>query len=109
MTVDFASFPRVDKHSPFSTPGKQINSDTDVASFLRSVAFNRIVGFILLLNEAVKGRRCDEDIQTGANITAIGHVLDKLNEYVDEVPPSTEPRRFGNVAFRQWTQRLEEV
>jgi serine/threonine-protein phosphatase 2A activator len=109
MTVDFASFPRVDKHSPFSTPGKQINSDADVAIFQRSVAFNRIVGFILLLNESVKGRRCDEDIQTSANVTVIGNVLDKLDEYVDEVPPSTEPRRFGNVAFRLWIQRLEEV
>lgn len=109
MTVNFASFPRVDTDSSFSAPGKQINSDADVVKFQRSVAFNRIVGFILLLNESVTGRRCDEDIPTSANVTAIGKVLDKLNEYIDEVPPSTEPRRFGNVAFRQWIQRLEEV
>jgi serine/threonine-protein phosphatase 2A activator len=109
MTTDFASFPRVAKDSSFAAPGKQINSDADVVKFQRSVAFDRIVGFLLLLNESVKGKNRDDNIQSSANITAIGKVLDTLDVFVDEVLPSTGPRRFGNVAFRQWMQKLEEV
>jgi serine/threonine-protein phosphatase 2A activator len=109
MTTDFASFPQVARDSSFAAPGKQINSDADVSKFQRSVAFDRIVGFILLLNESVKGKSRDGDIHLSANITAIGKVLDTLDVFVDEVLPSTGPRRFGNVAFRQWMQRLEEV
>jgi Phosphotyrosyl phosphate activator (PTPA) protein len=109
MTTDFTSFPKVEGGAAFNQPVKLINSDADVARFNASVAFDRIVGFLLLVNEAVKGRNLDEDIQTSPAIQAIGKVLDILNTWIDEVPPSTGPRRFGNVAFREWMQRLEEV
>jgi len=104
------SFPRVSRDSPFQVPEKRINSDFDVTVFSASTAFDRIVGFILLLNESIKGKTClDEDIILNATIKAIGEVVDTLNGYIDEIPPSTEPRRFGNIAFRDWIHRMEEV
>src|SRR5271170_1225853 len=97
------SFPQVNQDSPFEVPDKKINSDFDVARFNVSSAFDRIVGFILLLNESIKGKTClDEDIILSEPIKAIGDVLDTLNRYVNEIPPSTGPRRFGNFAFRDW-------
>jgi serine/threonine-protein phosphatase 2A activator len=109
MTTAFAAFPKVDVDAAFTKPAKLINSEADVARFLASVAFDRIVGFLLLLNESVKGKSLDEDHPTSPTIQAIGEVLDVLVSWIDEIPPSTGPRRFGNVAFRQWMQRLEEV
>jgi serine/threonine-protein phosphatase 2A activator len=105
----FASFPRVQLDAPFSPPTKQINSEADVARFNRSVACERIVGFIMLLNDVVKGRNTNENFQQSESIRALGRVLDELNGYIDEIPPSTGPRRFGNVAFRLWVKKMEEV
>lgn len=108
--TSFESFPRVSKDSPFHVPEKKINSDFDVTRFNVSTAFDRIVVFILLLSESIKGKTClDEDIILNDTIKAIGEVLDTLNGYIDEIPPSTGPRRFGNVAFRDWIRRMEEV
>ncbi len=36
-------------------------------------------------------------------------MLDKLDQWIDEIPPLPTPQRFGNLAFRTWGKRLEEV
>ena len=108
--AQFPTFPRVERNSAFSAPEKLINTEGDVARFQISLAFDRIVGFIILLNEASKGKSClDENLRSKTTVKAVEDLLDVLNTYIDEIPPSTGPRRFGNIAFRQWIQRLEEV
>ena len=109
VMTTFDSFPRVSKDSPFEIPEKKINSEFDVARFNVSIAFDRIVGFIVLLNESITGKTCLDEITSNETIKAIGEVLDTLNGYIDEIPPSTGPRRFGNVAFRDWILRMEEA
>lgn len=42
-------------------------------------------------------------------VAAVLTVLDKLNTWIDEVPPLQTPQRFGNLAFREWGKRLEDV
>lgn len=37
------------------------------------------------------------------------HLLDTLDLWIEEIPPLQTPQRFGNLAFRTWGQRLEEV
>jgi len=74
------------------------------------VACQRVVGFIQLLNEAVQGKTCvDKDIYSSPTTKAVVEVLDALDGYMDDIPPSTGPRRFGNVAFRDWISRVSEV
>ena len=36
-------------------------------------------------------------------------LLDELDRWIIEIPPLETPQRFGNLAFRQWGKRLEEV
>lgn len=36
-------------------------------------------------------------------------VLDRLDRWIDDIPPLDSPQRFGNLAFRKWGKRLEEV
>src|ERR1700737_1725852 len=109
MTNMIDLFPKIEEDATFNEPAKLINSDTSVAQFNVSVAFDRIVGFLLLLNDSVKGHTLDEPLKLSPTVQAIGEMLDVLNTWIDQVPPSTGPRRFGNVAFRQWIQRVEEV
>jgi serine/threonine-protein phosphatase 2A activator len=35
-------------------------------------------------------------------------LMEKLKSFIDEAPPSKEPRRFGNASFRIWHRLLEE-
>lgn len=108
--TDLTSFPRVETDDvSFTAPTKLINSDTDVARFHRSVACERILAFLLLLNQVVQGKSANEQFHQTDPIIAIARVLDQLNGYIDIIPPSTGPRRFGNVAFRLWMKKTEEV
>ena len=36
-------------------------------------------------------------------------LLDELDRWIDEVPPLPTPQRYGNLAFRTWGERLEQV
>lgn len=42
-------------------------------------------------------------------IAAVLAALEELNTWIDEVPPLQSPQRFGNLAFREWGKRLEDV
>jgi serine/threonine-protein phosphatase 2A activator len=37
------------------------------------------------------------------------NVLDKLINWIDEVPPIEQPQRFGNKAFKTWLNKVKEV
>ena len=43
------------------------------------------------------------------SVTQVIDLLDKLDKWIDEIPPLPTPQRFGNLAFRTWGKRLEEV
>lgn len=40
------------------------------------------------------------------NLIPLAEYLDKLNRWVDEVPPVEQPMRFGNKAFKTWLERI---
>ena len=37
------------------------------------------------------------------------NMLETLDKWIDEIPPTDQPQRFGNKAYRTWFARLEEV
>lgn len=41
--------------------------------------------------------------------TSMLTLLDKLDNWIDEIPPLPTPQRFGNLAFRTWGRKLEDV
>lgn len=106
----------------FEKPSKRIHDGTDVSFFLTSLAYRDIMTFILQLNRSVIPRK--EIIQGSSRVTAwplgskdvtfsfavqsIRALLTKLIDLVDEVPPDTGPRRFGNVSFRKWYKLVED-
>jgi serine/threonine-protein phosphatase 2A activator len=36
-------------------------------------------------------------------------MLDTLDRWIEEIPPQPTPQRFGNLAFRTWGKRLQDV
>lgn len=103
----------------FSDPVKRINEGNDVAFFLTSKAYTDVVTFILQLNASMFPRKDYEAKQPhvwqfGDNATLKSPAVEKLAKMltsllgnIEQAPPDTGPRRFGNVAYRTWHDLLE--
>ncbi|RLW00534.1 hypothetical protein DV515_00008832 [Chloebia gouldiae] len=119
----------------FMVPKKEINVVSDMAKWKRSQAYADYMGFILTLNEGVRGKKltCEykvSEIELIAPISSAQAVaklcklwldscdvkpieklvalLNTLDRWIDETPPVDQPSRFGNKAFRTWYARLDQ-
>lgn len=114
----------VDDHSilNFQVPAKRIHDGPDVTFFLTSYAYRDIMTFVLQLNRSMLPRKLDEadsartrtwelsaeaDPSFSRPVLKLRELLMKLQSFIEEVPPDTGPRRFGNVSFRKWCQLVE--
>lgn len=102
----------------FVKPSKKIHESQDVSSFLTSKAYVDIMTFLLQLNRSIfPVKYPDGTVQTwpmntdavefSAPVRQLQLLLSKLEAILDEAPPDTGPRRFGNVSFRKWFQIVE--
>ena len=121
-----------DAHT-FQQPGKRINDVQDVAHFLQTQAYAEIVTFLFQLNvsvfprhdstnsngdhdnDAENSRRRIRRWENGSiegdlpeHIRRLQALIHRLNAMIDEAPPDTGPRRFGNISFRKWYGLVEE-
>ena len=105
----------------FIVPVKRINEGQDVSSFLVSQAYRDIMIFLMQLNyamfpcpinsghETIRAWELESiHFQHSAVINQLQTILHSLDQLIDEVPPDTGPRRFGNISFRKWHELLEE-
>lgn len=101
----------------FVEPTKKIHESQDVSAFLTSKAYSDIMTFILQLNRAMFPTKLpdgtiqtwplgSEDVQYSAPVRQLQGLLSKVEDIVQEVPPDTGPRRFGNISFRRWHEVL---
>ncbi|KAL4959015.1 Phosphotyrosyl phosphate activator protein-domain-containing protein [Aspergillus stella-maris] len=102
----------------FIQPTKRINEGQDVTEFLTSKAYVDIMTFLLQLNRSLfPTKLSDGQVQTwslnseaveySAPVRQLQQLLSKLEAILDEAPPDTGPRRFGNVSFRKWYEIVE--
>lgn len=124
------TLPILDLSKPhiFAVPSKCIHEGHDVPHFLSSQAYTDIGIFITQLNISMCPRllpptqsdsRSQPAVQTwpldcsdvgiSEPVLKIQEMLVKIGALVEEAPPDTGPRRFGNVAFRRWFELLEET
>lgn len=108
----------------FARPSKKINDVPDVAHFLSSQAYADIVTFLFQLNVSVFPRRiilkdgnrptvrawdCGSiEDELSPEVKRLRELLRKLEAIIDEAPPDSGPRRFGNVSFKKWYTIVEE-
>lgn len=107
----------------FTQPAKKIHSIEDVQSkFLVSRAYKDIATFLLQLNRALVPTRHttedgstrsisswplgSKDVHVSEPVRCLQSLLHRLESFIDDVPPETGPRRFGNAAFRRWHERF---
>ena len=105
----------------FTTLCKKINDGADVSFFLTSKAYADVMTFLLDLNGSMFPRRQlgtanhgvlvwdlvePETLQSSA-VKKLASMLNQLSSYIEEVPPDTGPRRFGNASFRKWFALVE--
>lgn len=113
----------------FVKPSKKINNHNDIETFLSSLAYRDITAFLLQLNRSMFPSKIPaaeskpETQNSGSSVQAwplgsdavefseavrrLQLLLTKLDSMIDEVPPDTGPRRFGNISFRKWCEEME--
>ncbi|KAJ5155149.1 Serine/threonine-protein phosphatase 2A activator 1 [Penicillium capsulatum] len=123
MTTDGRAVRNLPKLDPsashtFIEPVKRIHEGQDVSTFLVSKAYTDIMTFLLQLNRSMfPMKQADgtaqawlygsDAVQFSAPIRQLQRLLSKLEDIIQEVPPDTGPRRFGNISFRRWHEVLE--
>ncbi len=109
------------KPHKFITPVKRINDSHDVPRFLTSLAYVDIGKLVMQLNHSMCPRKTETngiekvrtwgldspDIVLSEPVKRIKDMLEKIAAIIEEAPPDTGPRRFGNVSFRKWYELLE--
>lgn len=71
--------------------------------------FQEYENFILVMNEAVKGKPLALSSSNSDVILGLVTLLDTVDKWIEEIPPLSQAQRFGNQAFRTWHARLKEV
>jgi serine/threonine-protein phosphatase 2A activator len=97
------------KSEAFQSLAKRINNMGDVEFWLSSKAYSDIMTFLLQLNYAMFPKDASStpfDSKTAGDLSksvlGLQELLHVLEEIVNEAPPDTGPRRFGNISFRKW-------
>ena len=111
----------LDQSTPidFSSPTKKIHDGPDVEFFLTSTAYRDIMTFTLQLNRAMVPRKLEDgkvrtfelgsdNVQFSQLVGKLGSMISKLESIIEEAPPDTGPRRFGNISFRTWYKLVED-
>ncbi|VVT45589.1 uncharacterized protein SAPINGB_P000805 [Magnusiomyces paraingens] len=92
----------------YSDLQKYINSTLDLDTFtLKSRAYVRIRSLIQVLSLKVTLKKRPQTTDSESTKRLL-RVLGKVNELIDDVPPLEGPRRFGNLAFRTFHDRLKK-
>ncbi|KAL5525897.1 hypothetical protein ACEPAG_7235 [Sanghuangporus baumii] len=93
-------------------PTLKIRTDADVESWKSTKGYQNYLLFLHRLSEAVVGHalpeHTDGTAEMSSSIRSMLDLLDKLDSWIDEIPPLPTPQRFGNLAFRQWGKKLED-
>ncbi|XP_969405.2 serine/threonine-protein phosphatase 2A activator [Tribolium castaneum] len=93
----------------FEVPTKLIKTPADMKIWEKSEAYFEFLGFILAINEAVKGKSNSRGSENASEeVQKVIELLNKLDTKIDETPAVQQPQRFGNVAFRTWYQKLRD-
>ena len=109
----------LDLSSPhtFTTPTKRIHDAPTLDFFLHSTAYRDILTWLFQLNRSMYPTIDASGKITPCSLTspppypptvlAVQKILSALEDLIEQAPLSTGPRRFGNVAFREWCRLAE--
>ncbi|PRP81050.1 protein phosphatase 2A, regulatory subunit B' [Planoprotostelium fungivorum] len=80
-----------------------------MAAFKRSRSYKEFYGFVLKLSEITKGKSKSDPITTSEPIEKMLQVLERMDVMMSEAPPTAQPTRYGNKAFKTWYKLVEDA
>jgi len=86
----------------FTTPVKKVKRFHQVAEWKQSEGFADVYGFILTINEKIKGKKINSTFSKSTAIQKILEMLTRFKALLKDIPPLKQAMRFGNIAFRTW-------
>ena len=89
----------------YVTPQKRINDMGQLQKFQSSATCMDLAMFIVESQKAVKTTRMTET-ELPERLQPMFAYIEKLDQWLDEIPPIEQPMRFGNKAFRTWLDRI---
>jgi serine/threonine-protein phosphatase 2A activator len=102
----------------FSVPSKKIEDGDDLKFFFTSTAYRDLISWLLQLTRSMFPEKTADGTTRAFSlsnpppfspqVSRLRDLLQSLTNLLDEAPPDTGPRRFGNVAFRSWFRLAEE-
>lgn len=93
----------------FTAPHKRIVSSASLQQWKDSPAFNEILGFIMYCNDAVIGKKLDDEVYESPACQALVGILDQVQDVVNATPAEEgSSSRFGNAAFRAFYSKIKE-
>ncbi|KAG6598694.1 Serine/threonine-protein phosphatase 2A activator, partial [Cucurbita argyrosperma subsp. sororia] len=92
----------------FQAPSKKIQSPEDIRSFNDSDSGKNFLGFIVALSESMRGHKISDPCHQSDIVNTFISMLCTLIDWVDEIPPTEQAARYGNISYRTWHSRLVE-
>lgn len=89
-------------------PRREISTVSDMGKWKRSQAYADYLGFVLALNDGVKGKKITSEYKVSETVEKLLDLLGTLDQWINETPPVDQPSRFGNKAFRTWYGKLDQ-
>lgn len=91
----------------FEAPTKRIFDSQGTYDFQSSVAIARLKYHLQKYVVLVNREQIPQEESTLPLVNKMTHLLSKLSNLVDETPPLVGPRRYGNLACRDWHAKVD--
>lgn len=102
------SEPRIDiSQTKFESPVKCIFDSQGASDFQQSVAIDRLKYHLEKYARMIHGQPIVHEPSEIEVVNRVVSLLSRLSELVDETPPFSGPRRYGNLACRDWHDKLD--
>ncbi|EGC33423.1 hypothetical protein DICPUDRAFT_56445 [Dictyostelium purpureum] len=86
---------------------KKIITKRDLRSFHTSSTYGELLNFVIQLSLDCQGKSLKNDLPLTNNVKLLLELLEKLNQFVRDIPPKPIRTRFGNESFVEWIDLIE--
>lgn len=98
------------KAHSFMQPVKVVKLPNDIKSkWDNSQALHDLLAFIAMLNNAVKDTKMTDPCHVSQATQQVLLMLEKMDKWIEDFPPINQPQRYGNKAYRDWHNKLNET
>lgn len=87
---------------------KLINSEEDLQKFSQSQAYDKIFKLVNMISQAVIGMDTPSNAKSEAAVKLV-KIFENLEELTSKIAPHQDRQRFGNLAYREWSEQMLQV